>query len=84
MRLTERIIQPQRGSGLFERIVRSPARYKQHVVDRGTRGKMSMLSGLMNIPLNFPQNTIILTLLHGSIIYLWIKIATYSETNENI
>ena len=42
---------------------------------RGKRVKMGMLGSLLNIPLNMPQNTIFLSLLYASTLYLWIKIA---------
>ena len=34
------------------------------------------VNSLLNIPLNIPQNTIFLSLMYASTIYLWIKIAT--------
>ena len=45
---------------------------KEH---RGKRDKMGMLSSLLNIPLNMPQNTIFLSLLYASTLYIWNKIA---------
>ena len=46
--------------------------YRQNAGYRGKRGKMGMLSSLLNIPLNMPQNTIIHALLYASTIYLFL------------
>ena len=55
--------------------------HKQNKKHWGKRGKMGMLSSLLNIPLNMPQNIIILTLLYVTTVYLWIKIAILNENN---